>query len=211
MNDQAPSTEKVSLNDLLAKKVGRPPPMRTMKVAWFPMRDAVTGMSMLQHAPEAERGAILSSLRPTIVTYGEPCPFDKTSVVVGLFDDDEIRVYCLGETTPPTRYRLSKTSPVWTMDKLELDAFVDELANDFIEMRDEMSSAELEREAILQYGADMANTLPGATPYSLQDFLSDIKEGVHVSDEDEADEEDEDEGTTVIEPPKLTAVPTPAS
>jgi hypothetical protein len=211
MTTVAPEETKISLNDEIAKRVGGPPLVKVTKLSWFPRRDAVSGMATLSGCPENERKSVLESMRPTVIQIGENCPFDSQTKVVGIFeDDDEYRVFCVGPDKL-VAFHLSRTSPIFALQQYEFAGFIDDIADEFIEVRDSISSAERERASVLEYGEAMLDVGPGEEPYTLTEFLADLKEGVHLSESSE--DEDDDEGEVEVEenskePPKLSVVPT---
>jgi len=207
MTTQAPQAEETvavtgkEIGDRIAQRAG-PVTEITLKISWFPNIDAVSGMAILSSCPENEKAGVLSSMKPTLIQAGSPCPFAKEQVVTGIFEDeDEYRVYAMGGDSL-SRFCLSKYARIYSSTKLEINAFVDAVVDELVELRDGVSSAERERSAVLEYGEAMVE--PGDhAPYTLQEFLEDIKEGVHL----EEDEEDDEPGTEPEEPPKLTVVP----
>ena len=201
--------ETQNLAQMIVDRIGGDiPPMRILKATWFPRVSSADGMAQLAAAHlETERKSILASMKPTVIKVGEkePCPFDPTAYVSSIFEDeDELRVYCIGQE--PARlecFRLNKSAPTWTMmDFFQLSAFADAIADEMVELRDSVSSAEAERAAIVQYGEEV-NGDP-AQPYSLTEFLDDVKEGVHLVDDEEEEPEEP-------EAPKLAAVPSAPS
>jgi hypothetical protein len=201
MTTQAPEANETvtvtgkEIGERISERAG-PVPEMTIRVSWFPLIDAISGGSILDRCAEGERAGIQASMKPTTIQFGQPCPFAKEQTVAGIFDDEnEYRVYAMGGDAL-SRFRLSKSARLYSVAKMEVDAFVDAIVDEIVELRDGISSAEAERAAVLEYGEAMAE--PGDhAPYTLQEFLEDLKEGVHLEDDDEQDED----------PPKLTVVP----
>ena len=190
------------IRDAIVKKAGPGIAVTTKVVVWFPMRTAVDGMAMLQSCPENERKAVYASMRPAKIEAGKACPFDVKSIVMGMFEGEDIRVYCLGPNANNTsmvlsRYRLSKTAAIYSLDEMTPNAFIDEMADEFVQLRDGLSSAETERNAILEYGSALA------PDYPFRDFLEDIREGVHLIEEEDDDEDEEDEPPVVKPAPAV--------
>lgn len=205
------------IRDAIIRKAGPGNSVTTKRVGWFPLRDAVTGMAMLSGCPENERNAVLASMKRTFFDIGQPCPIKPSLIVFGLFEEEnEVRVYCMGPSDPQpeekaylvlARYRLSKAASIYSMDELTPNAFIDEMSDEFVQLREGLNSAEKERAAVLEYGEIMAEHAPGETPYTLKEFLEDLREGLHV-ESGENDEEDEPEPPAVkSEPPAVKSEP----
>lgn len=205
------------IRDAIIKKSGPGNSVTIKRVSWFPLRDAVTGMAMLSGCPENERASVIASMKRLSFDIAQPCPLETNLLIFGLFEEEEeIRVYCMGPSKPTqidekphlvlARYRLSKSSSIYSMDELTPNAFVDEMSDDFVQLREGMNSAEKERASVLQYGDEMADNPPGSTPYTLKEFLDDLREGVHL--EDETEDEDEDEETDATASAPKSPVPT---
>jgi hypothetical protein len=214
MSNTPPVQEKISLNEMITQKVGELPPVRITKISWFPRRDAVSGMATIAGCPENERLAVLASMKPTVVKAGpdESCPFDPELKVASIFEDeDEYRIYCIGAAPKLACFRLSKSAPIFSLREFELGGFVDEIANEFISLRDNISSAEEERNAVLEYGETMTE-MNGGVPYSLDEFLNDIRDGVHLADEEEEEEEEEKPAQIVVaKPAGVAGMPGPGA
>ena len=205
MTTQAPQAEETvaitgkEIGERITAKAGSVSEM-TLKISWFPNIDSVSGMAILGSCPENERAGVLASMKPTAIQIGQSCPFAREQTVTGIFEDeDEYRVYAMGGDSL-SRFRLSKYARIYSSTKMEINTFVDAVVDELVDLRDGVSSAERERAAVLEYGDAMSE--PGEhTPYTLQEFLEDIKEGVHLEGEEEEEVEPEPE-----EAPKLTVV-----
>jgi hypothetical protein len=121
-----------------------------------------------------------------------------------MFDDeDELRVYTLGQDSPPSVLKFSRRAPTYTVREMTLGAFVDAIANEWSILEEGQDTAEKEREAVLEY-AEAVGPL-----YSFADFIEDIREGVHREGEDEEEEMEEEEDPTSGEVPAPPEPPPP--
>lgn len=181
----------------IEKQAGVTITSRLMAVTWFPRRSALEVQQQLALAPDQAK-SLLASLGPTRIEAGKPCPVAPGRTVFDMFEDaDEIRIYAIGSEVPPALIRLSKVAPIFTLREMTLDTFVDEVAEELSEVEDEMTTAEKERDAIVEYGASLVNSEALGTSglYPLSDFLQDIDEGKHLEsppdgDDDELEETD---------------------
>jgi hypothetical protein len=198
------------IRDAIIQKAGPGNAITTKRVSWYPLRDAVNGMAMLSGCPEDQRNSILASMKRTVFDLAQPCPLSSKLLIFGLFENEtDIHVYCMGpsDTTQPgeephlvlARYTLSKSASIYSMDEMTPNAFIDELSDEFVQLREGMNSAEKERSAVLEYGDTMTENPPGSTPYTLSEFLDDLREGVHLQDEvEDEDEPDEPEAPSPV-------------
>lgn len=202
MANTAPSEVQITAEDVrdsIIKKAGTGITITTKMVSWFPMRDAVSGMALLSGCPENERQGVFSTMKPTLIHTGKPCPFNRKAIVFGIFEDDDIRVYCMGPSDDDasmvlSRYRLSKTSAIFSVDEMYPHTFVDEMTDEFVQLRDGISSVEKERASVLEYMQSLK------TDYPILELIEDIKDGVHLEEPDEEEDDEPTEENTAPEP-----------
>lgn len=168
--------------DAIEKKSGVVLTSRLIRVSWFPTR-AVT---------------------PTVFQAGQRSPVgdEHPRDIFEIFEDaDEIRVYTVSSSAPTALVCLSKHAPIFTLREMTVGAFVDYIANEWSIVEDGQDTAEKERDAVLDY-ADAVGPL-----YSFQDFISDVRDGVHR--EEIEDEEEEEETEEEAETPEGSPTPAP--
>lgn len=180
MTTQAPQGQTVTAEQIaerIREKSGVTPETRLMKVAWYPTpADGAAPVGDPAH------------FKPTILEFGKKCPVSTNRTVFEMFENDaEIRAYCVGIGVPFAVVRLSKSAPIFTIRELTLEAFIDEMADEWSELAESMSTAEKERTAILEYGLELP------AEYTLGEFLQDIRDEVHLEEVEDDDEPDEPE------------------
>lgn len=196
--------------DRIEKKSGVSVTVRLQRVSWFPRRSSMEVAPLLASASEADRKELLASLNPTVLVPGKDCPMSPARKVFEMFEDDtEYRVYTLSAELPPARYKLSKEAPLYSLAEMTMDTFISEIADEWSVVESGMSTAQAERSVILAYGESLEEG------YSLDEFLSDIKEEVHLQEDDEDDEEPGDSPESTPEPapvaPSAPLAPTTAA
>lgn len=81
------------------------------------------------------------------------------SIVVALFQStDDVRAYTVAgdpepgkKPVPPMRYTISKHQPAVFAEMMALDTFIDEIADEWVLVDEEISSAERERDAVVAF------------------------------------------------------------
>jgi hypothetical protein len=185
----------------IEKKSGVSVTVRLQRASWFPRRSSMEVAPLLASASEADRKELLASLNPTVMVPGKDCPLSPARKVFEIFEDDsEFRVYTLSAELPPARYKLSKTAPLYSLAEMTMDTFINEIADEWSVVEAGMSTAQAEREKIVEYGESMEEG------YSLDEFLSDIKEEVHLQEDD-----DEEEPESAPIPPQEAPAAAPAT
>lgn len=130
----------------------------------------------------------------------KPIPFGgkyQRLLAFAMFHDaEEIRVYALqpvagqsaaAEGLPPHRFTLSKTANVMVTEILELDSFIDEIADEL------QLLARIDHALALAEAAKHLFTT--GNPKPLQDAIADYEGEDEEEDEDDEDEEDEETAT----------------
>jgi hypothetical protein len=181
----------------------------------------MAGMSSdINDLPQAQTAAWFNSPtgNATVFKTGEPVPFDEFSFVAGIFQDDTvIRIYAFPRKAPeptpanwvvrrPTRYTLTRTAPTYVSEFMNLEVMADEIINEWDQLASGMSSAEVEREAIIDWLSTFGNEqLFGPR------LIEEIRDEAHLeTDESDDDEPDEPEETGVgAAPPPPAVTPTP--
>jgi hypothetical protein len=77
---------------------------------------------------------------PLAIDLGQASPFDKTSLVVGIFhDEDETRVYTFPkEKGEIKRYSIAKQFRFLAVDSMaDVEQFIDEMADEYVILADE--------------------------------------------------------------------------
>jgi hypothetical protein len=167
----------------IEKKSGVSVTVRLQRASWFPRRSSMEVAPLLASASEADRKELLASLNPTVMVPGKDCPLSPARKVFEIFEDgSEFRVYTLSAELPPARYRLSKEAPIYSLAEMTMDTFINEIADEWSVVEAGMSTAEAERAAILEYGENVEDGYP------LAEFLSDIREEVHLQEDDDEEE-----------------------
>jgi hypothetical protein len=154
------------------------------------------------------------------ITPGKPLPFDQFSMATWVFHDDKsIRVYTLGaekpadvaakdwKIRPSIRYTLVVGSPDVIGEEMNVDVWIDEIVNECTQVVADMSSAEMEREAIADY---IEAGVPGwasnptgvPLPTALAKLAEEIRANVHNETDDETDEPTDEPAA-----PSATATP----
>jgi hypothetical protein len=189
----------------IEKRAGVTVTSHLSRVSWFPRRSSLEVQQALLIAPAEEHRGLYESLKPTELVAGKPCPLGNAGLkaprmIFEMFEnDEEIRVYTLGQDSPPGVIRLSKKSPNFTIRDFTMEAFIGEVADEWSEFADSMSTAEKERESVLEYGRSLPAT------YSLGEFLQDVQSEIHLEGADDQEEEEEEEETD--EEPEASTVP----
>ena len=134
--------------------------------------------------------------KPTVFRHGKDSPIDTGYTIFGMFrSDDVIHVYLLWTATnadnsgedsphPPMRYFLEPQVATYGAESMPLDVWQEEFANALVETADGMTSAEREREAVVEY----IHTRPTATATELADA---IEAEEHLADDDDDDDNEE--------------------
>jgi hypothetical protein len=150
---------------------------------------------------------------PCFIELTKPLPFDEYSVAIAVFQNDSvIRVYTLPAVPPTPRpaawktrepmcYTLTKLAPTYVFETMSLETMADEIVDEWNELAVEMSSAEAEREAVIDYIESF-----GAEPIGAMTLAQEIRDEVHLEDDD--DEGDEPLNGTAQEPASPT-IPAP--
>jgi hypothetical protein len=133
-------------------------------VGWFPVKSPIEVSLLLQLLAasagtgeteedrrklaverERERETLFAEMRPTMFRVGQICPLNRNMSVLAIFqDEDEARVYTLQtvalkadgtiQTIPPTLYRLSRGTPVFSAAPMKMDVFESEIAKELQEV-----------------------------------------------------------------------------
>jgi hypothetical protein len=150
---------------------------------------------------------------PSVFKQGDPCPMDPMSRVIAIFqNDDVIRVYTLAvppepkpdawKPQPPACYTLSRTAPTYVIETMMLDVMADEIADEWSELADGMSSAARELEAVMAHIGSLDELIHRAQ------LLKELQEGLHHGADDEEEEiETTDEGVSDTMPPPAPVAP----
>jgi hypothetical protein len=128
---------------------------------WFPFRSPIEASLYLQRlltssprnpqdaeelaARKAEQDGYFDSMKPTVFRVFQRCPLNLNMSVLAIFEGaTEARVYCLHTVTtnpdgspqkvlPPTLYRVSKTSPIYSTAAMTMEVFESEVAKELQE------------------------------------------------------------------------------
>jgi hypothetical protein len=150
----------------------------------------------------------------TSIQPQKPMPFDPFSMATWIFHDDTtIRVYTLGSEKPAAftgewkirpaiRWTLTKATPDYVGEDMTIDVWIDAIIDECTQVVADMSSAEMEREAIADY---IEGAVVAASDPTFEDLAAGIRAGDHNGDEDD-DEDDTDEKPTVS--PAIPIAPT---
>lgn len=153
---------------------------------------------------------------PTTIDLAKDVPFDPNSVVIGIFhDEDEIRIYSLGKAAPtpapagwkpslPTRYVLTRTAPTYVSEAMSMDTMAEEMIDEWNRVASAISSAEVEREAVIAWLAGFGDEALPQAPSLIQE----LRDEVHLQDDDDDLDEPDD---TEADPTAAPAVPVVAS
>jgi len=151
---------------------------------------------------EKVQNMIGKSMEPIIFRRKTENPLNKKLTIAEMFmDEDEVRLYCWEPPAEPVdpeekvcaRYRLNKNSNTFSVENMSLDVWMDEVAEDFKLLAGGWT-AEQERDAVVDYLESLA------PDFSVKEAAIDIKEGMHVPDDDEIEEEEEgEEGAKEVE------------
>jgi hypothetical protein len=157
--------------------------------------------------------------KATIFRMGQSVPFDEFSFVAGIFHDDAvIRVYTVPRKPPepkpeawtirrPTRYILSRTAPTYVSETMNLEIMATEIIDEWDQLAVDMSSAEVEREAIIAHIEGF-----GTEAISGPSLIEELRDEVHLEEDDEDEEETETaEGVGAPPAPPVVVAPTPAA
>lgn len=146
---------------------------------------------------------------PVFLEVKKAVPFDPSSFVVAIFHNDAVvRVYTLPlkqptpvpdgwKVRPPQRYTLSRTASTYVCDEMSLDTMADEIVEEWNQLALEMSSADIELEAVKDY----IEGLPPTT--TLGQLIEMLDAGLHHEEEEET--EIVENGATVPAPPPPAA------
>lgn len=95
---------------------------------------------------EKERETLFSEMRPTMFRVGQICPLNRHMSVLAIFqDEDEARIYTLQTVVvrldgsaqppiPPTLYRISKSTPIFSAIPMKMDVLESEIAKELQEV-----------------------------------------------------------------------------
>jgi hypothetical protein len=162
------------------------------------------------------RGMMVAWFGGTMWKPGEAVPFDEYSRVIAIFQNDDVaRVYSLPAAPPnpipggwkvksPIRYSLTKTAATYVAEVMDLTTFADEIINEWNEVALGMSSAEAEREAIIDHIESFgAEVLTGSV------LVQELRDEIHLADDDDdsPDDEPNDEPAAPSVPPAPPGAP----
>jgi hypothetical protein len=164
---------------------------------------------------ERERETLFAEMRPTMFRVGQICPLNRNMSVLAIFEDeDEGRIYALQTiqlpirpdgsippAIPPTLYRLSKGTPVFSAIPMKMDVLESEIAKEL----------QAVFQASLPYGYDEAyenERFRAITARILpKETLEKIEEELEA--ELDEDEDDEDKKETPVAAPGTGTPPAP--
>jgi hypothetical protein len=140
-------------------------------------------------------GALFAWFDKMVFRQAEPLPMNPQATVIAIFqNDDVVRVYTLARPPdprpdswkpgPPACYTLSKAAPTYVVETMSLEVMADEIADEWSELADGMSSAARELEAVVAHVEGMDELI------HRDQLLKDLAEGIHhgIDDEDEPEE-----------------------
>jgi hypothetical protein len=149
--------------------------------------------------------------------HNEALPFDEFSLVIELFhEDDIVRVYTMPKAPPsnpppkdwkprhPTRYSLTKRGRDFVAETMSLTTMADEIANEWNQVALGLSSAEAERDAVVSYIETF-----GAEPINGVELAQEIRDEVHLEDDEDDDEETDSPDETNHTEPVSPTIPAP--
>lgn len=193
--------EEAGLDVAALPKIGR--------LVWHARRTPMEVSLLFPIVPEDGRKELLDSMNPTDWRVNGPVPFNAGMVVFAIFEDaDEARVYALPAAEadakslgPPTLYKLSKLSqvPLFSQQSLSLEAFKEAVANEWLAVEEDFTTAEKERDAVLEY----LESLPAN--YSVKQAVLDIQDEKHLDSVDDDEDETQQNGQNAV----LASAPSP--
>ena len=140
--------------------------------------------------------------QPTLLRRGEPGLQPNTVIVEMFQNDDAFRVYAVSNDPkgpPPSRYTLSKTAPVYLIEAMSLETFMEEIAQEWREVAEDAETpedaAEEERETV----AVWLEKQIGQTQLAQQ-----VRDGEHLEED-----EPEENGVAVSSTPTMAVAPPP--
>jgi hypothetical protein len=180
--NEAPA-KQVNIEDLIAEEadIDLQSIAHEMRTVWFP-------------AP--------GSTKPSVFEVGKRWPALTNLLIMAIFpDEEEIRIYCypiaddgagntlpLNQLPPPSRFTLSKFSPIYTSASMTSAVFARLVVNELRAVADEEEVAAIEeREAIAKF----LRTLPDGYPCA--QAALDIEAELHIEDDSEDDDDEVDE------------------
>jgi hypothetical protein len=128
---------------------------------------------------------------------GEPWPLKDGSIIVAMFQsEEEIRAYTLaaGEdganAQPPSRHTISKHQPAIFSEVMNIDTFVDEVANEWVMVNEGVSTAERERAAVVAFLREFKDRKSNMTMFGLVGLnaADRIEAGDHLDDDEDDDD-----------------------
>lgn len=131
----------------------------------------------------------------------EPVPFDKGSVIIAIFQsDDVVRVYTLPAKTPepkpadwverrPLRYTLTRVAPTYVTEEMDLQMMADELIDEHVQVVTGMNSADAELERVIEM-VELMDPVPGGANVIDR---AELLEALEARDHREFDPDEEDE------------------
>jgi hypothetical protein len=124
-----------------------------------------------------------------MIEINKPWPIRADgSVVFSMFQGyDEVRVYTLAPEPPagqalipPARYTISKHQPAVFHEMMTLDTFMNEIANELVMVAEDVSSAEKERAAVVQFMREKNSQLYNS-------LAEEIEAGDHLEDDEDVE------------------------